>query len=128
MAYVQSYVSSKKLYRTPKMAYLASSFTDMNFQIFWLFGQSVSQQPKMSVIGDFIVVSLVLNEFRSNLVKEVKIRSLFTYIAQKVVFFIVCCKQENFDSDFGHFLAKHVLNIGLPWQQLTSLVTKKYTK
>ena len=29
------------------------------------------------------------------------------------MFFIICCKRENFDSDFGHFLAKHVLKIGL---------------
>ena len=45
-----------------------------------------------------------------------------------MIVFIICCKRENFDSDFGHFLAKHVLKIGLSWQQLRSLVTKKYTK
>ena len=49
---------------------------------------------------------------------------IYIYIAQKLIFF----KQENIDSEFGHFLAKHVLKIGLPWQQLKSLVTKKYTK
>ena len=27
-------------------------------------------------------------------------------------------------TDFGRFLAKHVLGIGLPWQQLRSIVTK----
>ena len=50
------------------------------------------------------------------------------YIAEKLIFFIICYKRENFDSDFGHFLAKQVLKIGLPWQQLRSLVTKRYTK
>ena len=70
----------------------------------------------MSVISNFIVISLFLNELSSNLVKKVKIRSLFIYIAQKLIFFIICYKRENFDSDFGHFLAKHVLKIGLPWQ------------
>ena len=45
-------------------------------------------------------------------------------MAQKLIFFIICYKQENLDSDFGQFLAKRVLKIGLPWQQLSSLVTK----
>ena len=89
---------------------------------------AVSRQPKMSVISNLIVISLFLHELSSNLVQEVKIRSLFISIAQKLIFFIIWCKRESFDSDFGHFLAKHVLKIGLPWQQLRSLVTKKYTK
>ena len=55
-------------------------------------------------------------------------RSLFIYMAQKLIFFNICYKRENFESDFGHFLAKQVLKIGLPWQQLRFLVTKKYTK
>ena len=37
-------------------------------------------------------------------------------------------KREKLDSDFGRFLVKHLLRIELPWQQLKSLVTKKYTK
>ena len=32
---------------------------------------------------------------------------------------VVCNKRENFDSDLSHFLAEHVLEIGLPWQQLS---------
>ena len=63
---------------------------------------AVSQQPKMSVISNFIVISL----FLSNVVQEVKIRSLFISTAQKLIFFIICCKGENFETDFGHFLAK----------------------
>ena len=39
---------------------------------------------------------------------------------------LFCYKREKLNSDFGNFLAKHVLRIGLPWQQLRSLVTKKY--
>ena len=82
----------------------------------------------MSVISNFIVISLFLNELSSNLVEDVKIRRLFISIAQKLIFFIICHKRENFDSDFGDFLAKHVLKNGLPWQQLRSLMSKKYTK
>ena len=33
-----------------------------------------------------------------------------------------------FDSDFGHLLATPLLKVGLRWQPLRSLVTKKYTK
>ena len=76
---------------------------------------ALSRQPKMSVISDFIAISLFLNELSSNLVLKVKIGSLFIYIAQKLIFFIICYKRENLDSDFGHFLTKHVLKIGLPW-------------
>ena len=43
------------------------------------------------------------------------------------MFIVICHKRENLDSDFSHFLAEHVLEIGLSWQQLTP-VTKKYTK
>ena len=74
---------------------------------------ALSRQPKMSVISNFIVISLFLNELSSNLVKKVKIRRLFIYIAQNLSFFIICYKRENFDSDFGHFLAKQVLKIEL---------------
>ena len=81
----------------------------------------------MSVTSNLIAISLFLHELNSDLVKDVKIRSLFISTAQKLIFFIICCKRENFDSDFGNFLAKHVLKIGLPWQQLRSLVTKMYT-
>ena len=89
---------------------------------------SVLQQPKMSVIDNLIAISLFVNELSSNLVQEVKIRNLFIPIAQKLTLFIICCKRENFDSEFGHFLAEHVLEIGLPLQQLRSLETKMYTK
>ena len=50
------------------------------------------------------------------------------YIAQNLIFFIILNKREKLDFDFGRFLAKHLLRIRLPWQQLRSLVTKKYTK
>ena len=56
-------------------------------------------------------------------------KSANKYIARKVIiFFIIYYKQEKLDSDFVHFLAKHVLRIGLPWPQLRSLVTKMYTE
>ena len=66
----------------------------------------------MSVISNFIVISLFLDELRSNLVWEVKIKknTANIYTAQKLIFFIICYKRENFDSDFGHSLAKHVLS------------------
>ena len=47
-------------------------------------------------------------------------KSANKFIAQKLIFFIISYKREKLDSDFGHFLAKHVLRIGLPWQQLRS--------
>ena len=50
------------------------------------------------------------------------------FIPQNLIFFIIFNKREKLDSDFCHFLAKHLLRIRLPWQQLRSLVTKKYTK
>ena len=50
------------------------------------------------------------------------------YIAQNLILFIIFHKQEKLDSDFGRFLAKRLLRIRLPWQQLRSQVTKKYTK
>ena len=68
----------------------------------------------MSVISNFIVILLFLNALRSNLAPEAKIRSLFIFIAQKVIFVIIYYKKDNLDSDFGHFLAKHVLKIELP--------------
>ena len=55
-------------------------------------------------------------------------KSANKYIAQNLIFFIIFYKREKLDSDFGRFLAKHLLRIELPWQQLRSLVTKKYTK
>ena len=63
--------------------------------------------------------------------KERKLQTyiyIYIYIAQNLIFFIICYKWEKLDSNFGHFLAKHILKIGLPWQQLRSLVTKRYTK
>ena len=63
---------------------------------------------------NFIVISLFLNELSSNLEQEVKIGSLFTFIAQKLLFFIIYYKRDNFYLVFGHFKAKHVLEIGLP--------------
>ena len=55
---------------------------------------------------NFIVVLLSLNDISSNLVQEIKIRSVFIFIAQKLIFFIICYKRENFDSDFGHFFSQ----------------------
>ena len=55
----------------------------------------------MSIISNVIVISLFLNELSSNLVQEVKIRNLFISVAQKLIFFIIRYKQENFDQDFG---------------------------
>ena len=55
-------------------------------------------------------------------------KSANKHIAQNLIFYIIFQKREKLDSDFGGFLAKHLLRIGLPWQQLRSLVTKKYTK
>ena len=89
---------------------------------------TVSQQLKMFVISNVIVISSFLNESSSDLVEEVKIISLFIFIAQKLIVFIICYKRENFDSDFGHFLAKNVLKIGSTWQQPRFLVTKRYIK
>ena len=92
---------------------------------------ALSRQPKMSVISNFIIISFFLNELSSNLVLEIKIKrkkSANKYIAQNLIFLIIFYKRDKSDSGFGHFLAKHVLRIGLPWEQLRSLVTKKCTK
>ena len=68
------------------------------------------------------------NELSSNLVLKVKIESLFISMARKLIFFIIYYKQDCFDLDFGHLLATPLLKVGLRWQQLRSLMTKKYTK
>ena len=69
----------------------------------------------MSVISNFIVISLFLNELSSNRRSKLKEKkSANIYIAQELIAFVICYKRENFDSDFGHFLGKHVLKIGLP--------------
>ena len=87
----------------------------------------------MSVISILMVIPLFLNELSSNLVKEDKIkRNLKTkYIAEILIFFIIFYKREKLDSDFGRFLAQHLLRIRLPTpvrNQLRSLVTKKCAK
>ena len=92
---------------------------------------ALSRQPKMYVISNAIVILLFLNELSSNLVKEVKIKKKENckhIYSSKTNFLYYCYKREKLGSDFGHFLAKHVLKIGLPWQQLRFLVTKKYAK
>ena len=63
---------------------------------------TVLQRPKMSVI----VISLFLNELSSNLEQEVKIGSLFTFIAQKLLFFIIYYKRDYFYLVFGHFFSQ----------------------
>ena len=40
---------------------------------------------KMSVISNYIVVSLFVDELSSNLVQKVEIGSLFIFIAQKLI-------------------------------------------
>ena len=62
---------------------------------------------------------------KTNLKEE---KAASKYIAQNLIFFVIFYKREKLDSDFGRFLAKRLLRIRLPWQQLRSLVTKKYTK
>ena len=57
----------------------------------------------MSVISNFIVISLFLNELSSNLVQKVKIRSLSIYIAQKLIFFIICYKRKTLTQIFVIF-------------------------
>ena len=64
--------------------------------------------------------------YRRTILKAKKFANKYT--ARNLIFFIIFYKREKLDSDFGRFLAKHLLRIGLPWQQLKSLVTKKYTK
>ena len=49
-------------------------------------------------------------------------------VAQTLILFIIFHKQEKLDSDFGRYLAKHLLRFRLPWQKLRSQVTKRYTK
>ena len=56
---------------------------------------SVLRQPKMSVIGNFIVMSLFVNELSSNFAKDVKIRSLFIPIALKLILFIIAAANEK---------------------------------
>ena len=84
----------------------------------------------MSVIGNLIVISLVLNELSSNLVQEDKIKrkEIYKYIGQNLIFFIIFHKREKIRLPFWSISAKHLLRIKLPWQQLKSLVTKTYTK
>ena len=64
--------------------------------------------------------------YRRTKLKEKKSASKYT--AQNLIFLIIFYKLEKLDSDFGRFLAKRLLRIGLPWQQLKSLMTNKYTK
>ena len=71
---------------------------------------TLSQQPKMSVIINSNINSLFLTELSSELVLDVKIRSLVIYITQKTNFLYYLPQMKNYDSDFGHFLDKHVLN------------------
>ena len=88
---------------------------------------TVLRQPKTSVTlihCNFIVSLWIKLRFGTG----DKIKRLFMFVAQKLIFFIIYYKRDNFYSVFGHFLAKHVLEIGSPWQQLRSLLTKKYTK
>ena len=86
----------------------------------------------MSVIRNFIVISLFLNELSSDLVKEDSIKRKEIckqiYYSKPNFLFIIFNKREKLDSDFGRFLAKHLLRIRLPGQQLRSLATKKYTR
>ena len=85
----------------------------------------------MPVICNFIVISLFLNELNLNLAEEGKFKgkkSANKYVAQNLIFFIIFHKRETLDSDFGRFLAKHLLRIRLPWKKLGSLVTQKNTK
>ena len=91
---------------------------------------ALSRQSKMSVIRNFIVISLFLNELSSIWHRRTKLKgkkSANKFIAQNLIFFIIFNKREKLDSDFGRFLDKNLLRIRLPWQQLRSLVTKKYT-
>ena len=65
---------------------------------------ALSRQSEMSVISNFIVISLFLNELSSNLVQEIKIKRKEIrkkYIAQNLIFFISFYKREKLDSDFG---------------------------
>ena len=64
----------------------------------------------MSVISNSIVISLFLNELSSNLIYRTKLKGKKS--ANK--FFIIFYKREKLDSDFGRFLAKHLLRVGLP--------------
>ena len=81
----------------------------------------------MSAVSNLIVMSLFLNELSSNLVLEFKIRSLFMSVAKKLILLLFAANEKTL-TQIWSFLAKPVLKIGLPWQQLRSLVTKKYTK
>ena len=65
---------------------------------------NLSRQPKMSVNSKFVVISLFLNELSSNLVEEIKIGSLFIFIAKKTNFLNYLSQAKNFDSDFGNFI------------------------
>ena len=76
---------------------------------------------------NFIVIPMFLKEISTTLVQEVKIGSLFTFVAQKQLSFIIYYKSDNLYSVFAQFLVKQVLEIGLPWQQPRSKAIKKYT-
>ena len=56
----------------------------------------MSRQQKMSTDRYFIVILLFLNELSSNLVQEFKITSLFIVEAQKLLFFVIYYKPDNF--------------------------------
>ena len=60
----------------------------------------------MSVISNFIVISLFLNELSSNLVYEDKLKgkkSANKYIPQNLIFFIIFHKREKLDSNYDRF-------------------------
>ena len=63
----------------------------------------------MSVILNFIVISLFLNELSSNLVYEDKIKSKVIYkqkYSSNLIFFIIFYKAEKLDSDNGRFFSQ----------------------
>ena len=64
----------------------------------------------MSVISNFIVISLFLNKLSSNLVymrtKLKGTRSANKYIAQNLILFTIFYKRAKLDSDFGGFFSQ----------------------
>ena len=64
--------------------------------------------------------------YRRSELKEKKSANI--YIAQNYMSLLFATNDNNLTQILVIFLAKHLLKIGLPWQQLRSLVTRKYTK
>ena len=88
----------------------------------------LSSQPTAAKMPVIMVISLFLDQLSLNLVWKVKIKwkQIYKQIdSSKSNCLYYFLQTRKIRLRFWLSLAKHLLRIGLPWQQLRSLVTKK---